>query len=222
MVAVRPSRRMGPRSLPRAAFAAGLLSLSTAGCLALPFASPPSRVSVTYDALSKPLPKGGDTAAHIEVGVYPAGLFSSERRRRIDLGIGYGSFANDSGSVHAPYIEMQVLPYSLPIGKTGVMRAGSAVKPMLLYDDRGSAGFGSTAQLLLEVSTYVKGDFSGSDKDGGIAGTGAGELGISLHLEGVGMRVREQNVWGGGIGVDVRLPASVGIVWVWLWALLKK
>lgn len=68
----------------------------------------------------------------------------------------------------------------------------------------------------------MKGDFSGSDKDGGIAGTGAGELGVSLHLEGVGMRLREQNIWGGGMGIDLRLPASVGILWVWLWALLEK
>lgn len=192
-------------------------ALASTGCVALPFVTPPARVSATFLTLDRPLPAGGDTAAHVEIGVHPASVIPSVRGRRLDLGIGYGFISNEKSFVHAPYIGLEARPFVYPFGKTAVVHAGSAVKSSLLFDDTGKeAGFGGSAQLLVEMNDYVAGSFGGVDNSGGIAGVGGGELGIGFHVEMFAMRYHETNVWGAGIGVDLRLPASVGILFAWL------
>ncbi len=198
-----------------------LLSLSllawTTGCIGAPFVTPPARVSVTYLSLSKPLPRGGTNAAHFEVGVHPAALLSRAHDRQLDAGIGYGFVASKGGFVHAPYLEIQALPLIYALGKTTLVRAGTAMKPLLLFGrtDEG-AGFGGTAQLLIELSDHTSGTFSNSSSDGGVIGFGAGELGIGLHLEASAMQLNGTSIWGAGVGVNVRLPASMGFAWVFV------
>lgn len=60
---------------------------------------------------------------------------------------GYGFVASKGGSVYAPYLEIQALPLIYALGKTTLVRAGTAMKPLLLFGrtDEG-AGFGGTAQ----------------------------------------------------------------------------
>ncbi|MBK8256431.1 MAG: hypothetical protein IPK82_27650 [Polyangiaceae bacterium] len=194
-----------------------LLPILATGCIGAPFVTPPVGMSLTYESLSRPLPDGKTSATHFEVGIHPLAFPPSMRDRRFDPAIGYGFFDSENSIIHAPYLELQTFLWRLPLGKSALIRAGTSVKQMLLFDDMGnSAGFGGTSQLFIELSDHVSGNFSGSDTSGGAIGAGAGELSIGLHLQATALRFHDTTIWAAGVGASIRLPASIGFAWVWL------
>ena len=191
-----------------------LAALGATGCIGAPFVTPPIRTSITLEALTNPLPRGGSTVTHVQIAVHPASLIPSVADRPLDVGVGYGFLANDGYLLHAPYAEFDVLPLTWRLGTTTLARVGTAIQPALLFEEDGaSAGWGGGAQLFLEIEDWVSGPFESSSSTGGVVGAGAGELGIGLHLQTFAMRYHEATSWGVGFGVNLRLPASIGFAW---------
>ncbi len=185
---------------------------TTTGCIAFPFATPPLRVGIaTGPRLAS---AGVDAPAVTHVGVHPLQLDESLLERPIDVGVG---FVSEEGTNHAArgaylegsfaFVREHVTPRLLARGSAGV------VLRLLSDDALPVLARGMGLRLSIELAEYVTGPVALRGRDGGFLGYAFGELGAGLFVEGDYTQYGIDNVGQLVIGLQFRLPATVGIAW---------
>ena len=196
----------------------GILAISavsltaTTGCIAFPFATPPLRAGIaTGPRLAS---AGVDAPAVTHVGVHPLQLDESLLERPIDVGVG---FVSEEGTTHAArgvylegsfaFVRERVTPRLLARGSAGV------VLRLLSDDALPVLARGMGLRLAIEFAEYVTGPVAVKGRDGGFVGFAFGELGAGLFVEGNYTQYGIDNVGQLVIGLQFRLPATVGVAW---------
>jgi len=194
---------------------AALLASLSCGCFALPFGTPPMRVTVGGGArwtLPPPPEQRGrviDSVFQLRAGIDP--LQFTRAPRTADIGVGYLFETGKSLTLHGAYVEGTVFPIV-----TDQSRVGVHLMPRFLYDpDSGRAGGGMGMQLSLEAYKFTSDSFSSSSNKGFVFGVAHGEGGIGLYLEGSYTRLGTTTLGTLGGGLTIRIPSSVGVAVGW-------
>lgn len=221
---------------------AGVGVWGTTACLALPFAAPPTTVSLspgiaagkvqpaTELASDTPDRPRGDMVLHGRAGVRPLGLLPSMAERRFGFMAGYVyelyPVAEQivAHAKHGGFLAGTHYPWIGPVGASGWRgRLGVNAMADALYDNaNGDIGGGLVFAVELEAFRHAAGDFAGFGPDGGVAGAAYGEVGASLIASGGVRGVGEGRYWLATLGVSFRLPAAAGVLLVPVWKLLDK
>jgi hypothetical protein len=195
-----------------------LFIMLMAGCVPVPFATPPATVAVHGGGASG-ASNGGATLA-VRAGLSPLGAVEVLEDRAFDLSLGYlwEDAASRPGGAHGGFLEVAGWP--VHVGDSGRFRFGPVARGVVHTD-----GWGADVGVTLEYSKHVVDVFSsvddtdddtydGSDSDDGeIVGLAFGELGIGLGLTG-GWRALHDGgrSWLVLAGVHIRLPPSLGLL----------
>ncbi len=210
-----------------------LVALAVApGCIALPFATPPVRASMTVSGAfpargaPPPSPSSETAALGARVTVHPMGMVSSLLRRPADVGVGYvfdTPLAQSGGRVsldlHGACLDASVWPWRFgPEGGDRVVRAGLSLRSELLVGHIATGatdvGYGVMAGPEFEFAVTRNGPFSSPSNGTSrawAAGTSHGELGVSASILGGYRAVGDSAWWSVVFAVGVRLPASAGL-----------
>lgn len=191
---------------------APVVLVMTSGCVAFPFATPPMRAGVaTGPRLGS---AGVDAPVVTHVGVHPLQLDASLLDRPFDVGVGFVSEEGANHSARGAYLEGSYAFVREPIARRLLARGSAGLVFRILEDDaspRLARGMG--LRLSLEFATYAMGPVVASGRDGGFVGFGFGELAGGLFVEADYTQYGVDNVGQLIIGLQFRLPATVGIAW---------
>jgi hypothetical protein len=200
-----------------------LLAPAAAGCVGVPFASPPAQLSVGTGARLEPesadAPARVDVPLQFRVGVHPLAFTSELAARRADFGFGYQLLNGGDGRVHGLYFEASGVMLAGPVGAGWGKLSARLHGQLLTRDSFGSFGEGGALQLTAELADRADGPFDSHDAEGGTVGYAFGEQAIGCYLEGGWYVLGGRQAWTATTGLLVRLPASAGLVWKWLWAI---
>lgn len=213
----------------------GIVVATGAGCVAVPFATPPARVTVSPgiafgDVLpAQAAPEPADAYAVIEgrAAIEPLGLVRGLEERTFDFSVGYlaevlpqqellgytrhGAFV---GLTHHPYV--LTLPDSSWATRLGI----TAMPELLVTENDHELGGGMTFCFQMETFSYAEGDFEDFGPEGGYAGAALGEGGIGFDAGGGVRGVDGLRYWTVHLGLVLRLPATGGVAAMPAWALL--
>jgi len=239
--------RLFHRPAKRALWSCGLVLVAccATGCIPLPFASPPVKVSGvigggggTFEPVAGQVPvaRSPEVVAGARVGVHPQGLLRSQLDRSFDLGLGY-TFERilgpglDAPALDGLYLQGDFYPVVMNAGENAVFRAGVVVEADLFWSRGRDAGpgFGASAGVTIEFAKFVvtglstldddRGEQAGSDAqrdgDADLLGVALGEVGIGASVVGGYRDVGFQQTWMVVFRLDVRLPASAGVLLIW-------
>jgi hypothetical protein len=195
-------------------------SLGAAGCIVLPFATPPVKGSIGGRAYIPRLADGDRGLLNGQVGINPLQLSRNHLKRRFDIGVGYVGNTGDNYYFNGGYVELTAFPWVGKLGKGAIARASMSAEPTVFLDKQGRTGAGGGGKLGLEFAAFAEGPFDSFSHKSGLVGGGYGEGGIGVYLEGFGARVFDDSAVGGGMtyfsiggGLSFRLPASIGVLW---------
>ncbi len=204
---------------------AALTVLIEGGCVVVPWASPPGRISTSVTALRyrpvdparelSPATLGGE----LRIGVHPLQAWPRFADRPLDVGVGFVGRLDDltdgAGMLGGGYLELGLYPWSQRWGG-GRMRLGwigqadlYPAQPM----DAALPAWGLGTGLLLEWNQLlVDGEpVEGSSEDGAFFGLGWGEIGFGLELGTSYQRGWDGDRWLLRAGLSMRLPALAGV-----------
>jgi len=197
-----------------------VLFATTTGCVGMPYLSPPMQVSVGTGGRSSSAKAGGDVPISVRVGATPMGFGEGWLGRNFDFGGGYLWEYGRSRTIEGGYVEGG---YAFLRGQLGPRSWGRVLARgqlrVLKPEDSSRLGVGGAITLSGELVTYVEGPIGGVTKDGGFIGWAFGEAGLGLYAEGAYARFPDFDTFMVSIGLQVRLPASAGFLWVWAWKL---
>lgn len=160
-----------------------LLAALGAGCVAVPFAAPPVRVSQAFGAsVGRLVPRrlGGvvpsapvEAISTTRVGVHPMQLVPALHLRRFDLGVGYGyetPLGEDARPLHrhVPYLEFTAFPHVAEVSDTVLFRAHAtllAELPVAAGQASSRLGWGGTFQAGIELAGFGAGAFASASVD---------------------------------------------------------
>lgn len=208
--------------LPRA-LALGALAFASSGCVALPFAVPPTQLEVGTGYRDSG--RGRDAPLELRAGLAPLGLDPSNMERKIDIVAGGLYETGKARTIEGAYLEAGGLLASSRISEAtlDVARLSARMQlRMLTANDAHELGRGAALRLVGEVVGFADGPFGTFDKDGGAVGYGYGEGGIGFYTEGAYAEVAGTSIWQASAGLVVRLPLAAGIVFAWGWPKSKK
>jgi len=222
-------RVFGPSTIALAA----LLS----GCVPIPFATPPTRVSFGTGGVISKVPASprseaglavgpGDTAGvpiHVEVGAYPLGFSPHLVNRKFDIGVGYTLDTNGKRRTSGVYAELQKSLGVWQIGENSVARiyAGGQVR-IVGDDDLPRYGRGVSATVLAELVTFANGPVASASRDGVLFAWAYGEAGVGLLGQVSATEVMDRRAYAATLGLSIRAPLLVGVVIVSADKLKKK
>jgi len=205
---------MGPRRLGLA------LWLSLAGCIPFPFATPPVQLEVGPEvrrvqrAVEPPL----EVPLQLRLSVTPLSFRPEHLDRPLDFGAGFCLDAGRAPS-RGGYLELSAIPLSRPL-EGGLVRLLLRAQGRLLYDPVGERfGQGAAVQVVGELATFADGPFNTESDTGGYVGAAYGEGAVGIYFEGAYGQYADRRDWTAGGGLQLRVPASVGVGYVWVWAL---
>jgi hypothetical protein len=189
--------------------------LGQAACL--PFATPPVQGGVGMglrrvqeDGLATHV----EPTLHLQAAVDPFQFSPELLHRPFDVGLGglYDLSAH-TGTLGA-LLEGGVVAHEWPVGESSVGRVLPRLQARVLWDEsRRRAGVGLALQTAVEVAQFLPGDsFSSGGGSGALLGYAYGETGIGLFGEASYGRLGTQSLWQLSLGLNVRLPASVGLL----------
>ena len=153
----------------------------SAGCVPIPFASPPVRVTVGGGKLigragtSNPQESGGGDVFQLRGGLHPFQLSKAYLARRFDVGGGYLlerilSNGERPYNTHGPYLEASIQPWQMPLQDQGTtdpswwLRLNLGISGELLFSELDRAngiGGGASAVVGIEIAGFVDGFVSG-------------------------------------------------------------
>ncbi len=205
---------------PRIPVRIALVVLSTSGCVGLPYISPPLQVGVGTGGRSSSAKEGGDVPLSMRIGAYPMGFGEGWLGRSFDFGGGYIIESGKSRVIEGGYFEGGYAFVRGPLGSRawGRMLARAQLRVLKPTDDP-RFGVGGALQINAELVTYAEGPIAAVGKNGGLIGWAFGETGIGLYAEGAYARFPSFDTFAVTVGLQVRLPASAGFLWVWAWKL---
>lgn len=202
------------------------------GCIALPYATPPVRMTVGGGVpVSNDVSPRGTFA--FRAGINPQQLVGRPAERAFDLGLGYhfDTSHGDADLLHGPYAEGSWIFTRHDFDSTQLRLLGSAFGEMMITRSSGFTEFGGggTAMFSVEfagatVGTIGDGDtgqpngepapaaFSETGQDSAIIGVAIGEWAIGAYAA-VGARyIGDDFAFLIHGGLAVRLPASIGVL----------
>lgn len=205
----------------------------TIGCIALPYASPPARITVggalpIGGAIRQD--QGGDKqgSAVIRAGFHPQQLFGNPLERWFDLGVGYQGdilSAKSELNPHGPYIEANWLLASNFFSPSNMMRLNMITDLDMLFNYADQIGIGGSLGLNVEwvsatSSLYAAGhhgyDSATREKSNwDTLGYAHGEYAVGLYLAMAYRHFAEDDYWLFHGGITIRLPASIGAIVLW-------
>ncbi len=185
-----------------------------AGCLPLPYATPPARVSVGGGGASE---RGGLFV--LRAGVAPQQVIESTLGRAWDVEAGYAFEAAEGDRRHGGFLTGRWWPtrgLDAPQAlRFGVEGGGS------LFD----AGAGAHAGLAFELARFVSGPHTSLDDEPDtmeeaeteFIGAHHGELAVGVGLDAAWRRLDGRDEWLALALLTIRLPATFGLALVPLW-----
>lgn len=196
------------------------LLLSTTACVGAPYLSPPLQVNVGGGGRASSDKNGGDIPLSVRVAATPMGFGEGWLGRRFDFGGGYIWESGKERVIEGGFFEGGFAP---AVGQLGNRSWGRLLArgQFRVLKQQGDPRFGVGGALSItgELVTYTEGPIAAVGKDGGLVGWAFGETGIGLFAEGAYARFPTFDTFAIIAGLQVRLPASAGFVWVWAWKL---
>jgi hypothetical protein len=164
--------------------------------------------------------EGGDIPISVRVAATPMGFGSGWLGRNFDFGGGYIWESGKSRVIEGGFFEGGYAPFRGQIGGNswGRLLARGQFR-VLKQDGLPHFGVGGAISISGELLTYAEGPIAAIGKDGGLVGYAFGETGIGLFAEGAYARFPTFDTFSIIAGLQVRLPASAGFIWVWAWKL---
>ena len=204
-----------------------VVAFGLAGCMPLPFASPPLRASFNvgpsggFQQLDGKVDDGVVASLGGRFGLHPLGAVRSLRERPADVGIGYLIETTvtpniDGPTAHGPYIEVAAHPWQARQPKPGrLSRLAVFATGDVLFATRhgGFLSGGGTLGVGFEWGKWVADPFVEVDEDSldAVLGYAEGEASIGVQLA-TGFRMQQGLPWWlVTVGLTVRLPASAGV-----------
>jgi hypothetical protein len=200
-----------------------------AGCVLVPFVTPPVRASATLGRAfpppeaAPPSPSSGTVTAGARVTVHPLAMVRSLLRRPADVGVGYvfdtppsQREGPPSRDLHGACVDASLWPWRIPL-QSGrrVVRIGLAARGELLVGQvtphAEDVGFGVMAGPEVEFVWTADGVFSSQTPTDWTYGWALGEIGFTASLLGSYRAVGDASWWSVVFGLGFRLPASAGI-----------
>lgn len=186
-------------------------AVGQSGCFAVPVLLPPARISmgpgVASGQVVQPKPQtaatngasessaiasGTSEIVTVRIDVRPLQLFPELHRRTHDLAIGFvvdqigtgsGPYLSASGG-YLRYDHTPVLFDHIFGSESGQFRMNlGLIADILQRSDNGALGSGVAAVAGVELLKWSTSEFSHSDRDGGIVGSGFGQIGIGFEVE---------------------------------------
>jgi hypothetical protein len=195
-----------------------LVAPALAGCIAVPFALPPSKVQIGAGTRSVARPGHDETDVPLQVraGLSPLGLSPDMLDRRIDVGVGYLLETGKATRIQGGYLDAGGVLGRWPLGDGGLFRAMTSVQLRLLAEQDGmQLGRGGAVQLGGELVTFKQGAFSSSSHRGGAFGVDYGEGGFGLYLEAAYAQIGSTTIQSASLGLTIRLPGAAGVLYAW-------
>jgi hypothetical protein len=177
-------------------------------------------VNIGAGGRSSSAKEGGDAPVSIRVAATPMGFGEGWLGRSFDFGGGYIWEAGKSRVIEGAFFEGGYAMFKGQIGAQtwGRMLARAQVRVLKPTDDP-RFGVGGALQISGELVTYAEGPLALVGKDGGLVGYAFGEAGIGFFAEGSYARFPTFSTFAIIGGLQFRLPASAGFIWVWAWKL---
>jgi hypothetical protein len=213
------------------------LAALTSGCVPIPFATPPTRVSIGTGGVVSKVPATarseagkavgpGDTGGvpiHVEVGAYPLGFSPDLVNRKFDIGVGYTLDTHGKRRTSGLYVELQKSLGVWQLGENSVARiyAGGQVR-IVGDDDLPRYGRGVSATVLAEIVTFANGPVASANRDGVLLAWGYGEAGVGVMGQLSATEVMDRRAYAATIGLSIRAPLLVGVLIVSADKLKKK
>lgn len=200
--------------------ASAILAVSTTACVGVPFALPPTQLTVATGMEG--------SRGHVEVplqvraAVHPMQFAPEWTTRDFDLGVGYMLDKTRSFTLHGGYAEGGAVLWRRG-GPRGFHRLSARAQVRVLKDvDQALVGRGAAALLVLEAGRFADGPFGEIDGKGGVMGYTFGESSVGVATELSYASVDRLNTWALTLGFVVRVPAVGGFAWAWATGILKK
>jgi len=218
--------------------------LMQSGCVAVPVLLPPARISMgggvaagqvvqpkqpsvaeNVDSQSFTLPTGTTGIISLRIDVRPLQLFPELHSRTHDLAIGYvmdqlgpngGPYLNASGG-YFRYDHSPVLFDHIGGSETGQFRLNVGLTADILQrSDNNALGTGFSAVAGIEFLKWTTGDFSHSDAEGGIVGSGVGQIGLGFEVETKARFIPGMNYLATTAAFTLRTPGIIALVYALL------
>src|SRR5690242_11348992 len=120
----------------RAVFLAATLvsSLGAAGCIVLPFATPPVKGSIGGRGYIPRLADGDRGMLNGQIGVNPLQLTPDLLQRRFDIGVGYVGNTGDHYYFNGGYLELTGFPLVEKLATGAIVRGSMSAEPTVFVD----------------------------------------------------------------------------------------
>jgi hypothetical protein len=214
--ATAPSRQRGLFALATLA-----MGSATVGCVGVPFALPPTQLTVATGVEKAP---DGRMLAPIQVraAVHPMQFAPQWTGREFDLGVGYMYDGTRAFKLHGGYAEGGAVLWK-HVGRTSFQRLSLRGQVRVLKDPvQPLVGRGAAAIFALETGTFTDGPFSDVNARGGVLGYSYGETSIGVASELSYANVDRLESWALTFGLVVRVPTVAGFAFAWATEFLKK
>ncbi len=213
------------------------IAVTSSGCVCFPFATPPLELSAGAAVASADTKVEG--AFPLDVNARPFGVVDEMHGRNFDLGVGYRATPTTAGVTHhGPTLALDYLaPITLRSPTDGEADAGlrfvfSTRGQLLVGNQVDDLGFGATFRFTTEWVGFDNGAFDtcaepdddlgyqdldgdGYDDDDSdfscSFGHSVGEVGVGGFAEVSYLDLGGASLGWFGVGISVRIPASVGI-----------
>jgi hypothetical protein len=210
MLLEQPTRRIGW------GFAGGVVLASTAGCVAVPFALPPSQVTIGtgYRTVDRRGRQESDAPLQVRGAMHPFGFDPMLLGRNYDFGLGYMVDTGKAGQQHGGYFEVSGVIANQPVDGPNWLRLSGRAQLRVLFDsDSPRAGRGGALQITGEYAGFTSAPFTGFDRRGGVVGYGYGETAFGLYVETAYGQSPTFDTFSVSGGVLLRIPALVGLAY---------
>ena len=205
-------------------FIVGFVALFVMGCIPLPFASPPVRVSGTFGGGSSGLSAGTPASGQLRgravgrVGLSPLSFWKEQTHRVIDPEIG----AVFEGLLGAPkgdapdaggYIGVAWRMWQERSGSGGQRLYLRGTGDFMQRNPEGMLGGGGSLSIGYEYTGFFSGPLGDNMNSlPAFIGGGYGEGGIGVELAGAGRSYGDVAIWQVTAGLTVRIPAVAGLL----------
>jgi hypothetical protein len=197
------------------------LSFFATGCIGLPFALPPTQVTVAGGP-SKAAGEESSPTLQVRAAVHPLQFAPQWTSRRVDFGAGYMFDSSRSYTLHGGYAEGGAVLLRRQ-GDTSFFRLSARGQVRLIKEPTlPLMGRGAAALLVLEAGAFEDGPFATTDLRGGAIGYSYGEASIGLSSELSYTSVDRLEAWALTFGVVGRMPTLLGFAYAWLWSAAMK
>ncbi len=195
--------------------AAVALAIAQAGCVAAPFALPPTQLEVGSGWRDPGVRAGGrDAPLDARVGLSPLGFSPQMMTRDVDFSAGYMYQYGRHRTIEGGWLDGGGKLASARRGARTVGRLSAHGQIRLLAaNDSTVLGRGAAFRVLGELVSFADGPFDDTGPDGGVFGYAYGEGGAGIYAETSYADIGGTPIWTATAGLVFRLPILAGVAW---------